>query len=62
MDNDLRKIKNKFGEDMAKLCRRLFPTLLEEEGIADVNSILMQYIMILLVKEQKIILRILFII
>ena len=29
---DLKVIKKKYGEDFAKLCRKLFPTLLEEEG------------------------------
>lgn len=31
--NDERFIKKKYGEDMWKLCRRLFPTILEEEGL-----------------------------
>lgn len=33
MDNlDLKYIKKHYGEKMAKLCRELFPTILEEEG------------------------------
>ncbi len=31
--NDLRIIKKKYGENMAKLCRSMFPTLLETEGL-----------------------------
>lgn len=30
---DLDKIKNKYGEKMAHLCRTLFPTLLEQDGL-----------------------------
>lgn len=33
MDIDLKKIKKKYGEDFAHLCRDLFPTLLETEGL-----------------------------
>lgn len=33
MNQDLKIIKKKYGEDMAKLCRELFPTLLETEGL-----------------------------
>lgn len=33
MNNDLKKIKKKYGENMAKLCRELFPTILEQEGL-----------------------------
>ncbi len=33
MNSDLKVIKKKYGEDMAKLCRELFPTLLETEGL-----------------------------
>ncbi len=33
MDYDLKIIKKKYGEDMAKLCREFFPTLLEKEGL-----------------------------
>ena len=33
MREDLKIIKKKYGEKMANLCRRLFPTLLEEEGL-----------------------------
>ena len=32
MDDELRKIKKIYGEKMAHLCRKLFPTLLEEPG------------------------------
>ena len=31
--NDLKMIKNKYGEEMMHLCRTLFPTLLEQEGL-----------------------------
>lgn len=33
MQSDLKKIKDKYGESMAHLCRELFPTLLETEGL-----------------------------
>ncbi len=33
MDQDLKLIKKKYGENMAKLCRSLFPTLLETKGL-----------------------------
>ena len=33
MNNDLKIIKKKFGEEMSHLCRELFPTLLEIEGL-----------------------------
>ncbi len=33
MDQDLKIIKKKYGENMAKLCRDFFPTLLEEDGL-----------------------------
>ncbi len=32
MDGELKKIKKVYGEDFAKLCRTLFPRLLDEEG------------------------------
>lgn len=32
MKNDFKIIKDKYGENMAKLCRSLFPTLLEKDG------------------------------
>ena len=32
MKNDLYYIKKKYGENMAHLCRKLFPTILEENG------------------------------
>lgn len=32
MNTDLKIIKKKFGEDMMKLCRQLFPTILEQKG------------------------------
>ena len=31
--DDLKIIKKKYGENMMHLCRKLFPTLLEEEGL-----------------------------
>ena len=33
MDKDLKAIKKKYGEEMMHLCRELFPTILEEEGL-----------------------------
>ncbi len=33
MDQDLKLIKKKYGENMAKLCREFFSTLLEEDGL-----------------------------
>lgn len=33
MNNDLKKIKKYYGEDMMKLCREIFPTILETEGL-----------------------------
>ncbi len=33
MEQDLKIIKKKYGENMSKLCREFFPTLLEEEGL-----------------------------
>ena len=33
MNKDLKKIKEKYGEKMMHLCRDLFPTLLEKEGL-----------------------------
>ena len=33
MNYDLKVIKKKFGENMMKLSRELFPTLLEEKGL-----------------------------
>lgn len=33
MNKDLRIIKKKYGENMSKLCRELFPQLLETEGL-----------------------------
>lgn len=32
MEGELKKIKKIYGEDFAKLCRTLFPSILEEEG------------------------------
>lgn len=32
MEEELKKIKKKYGENFAKLCRTLFPTILETEG------------------------------
>lgn len=33
MNKDLKIIKKKYGENMMHLCRKLFPTILEKEGI-----------------------------
>ena len=33
MNKDLSILKDKYGEDFAKLCRQLFPTILEKEGL-----------------------------
>ena len=33
MNYDLKQIKDKYGEKMMHLCRELFPTLLETEGL-----------------------------
>ena len=33
MNKDLKVIKKKYGEGMMHLCRELFPTLLEQEGL-----------------------------
>ena len=33
MPEDLKKIKEKYGEKMMHLCRDLFPTLLEKPGL-----------------------------
>ena len=33
MQSDLKKIKDKYGEAFSHLCRDLFPTLLETEGL-----------------------------
>ena len=32
MNNDLKIIKKKYGENFSKLCRKLFPSILEEDG------------------------------
>ena len=40
MNEDLRIIKKKYGEDMMHLCRKLFPTILEEEN--KLSTILLQ--------------------
>ena len=32
LSNELKKIKKTYGENFMKLCRNLFPTLLEQEG------------------------------
>lgn len=34
MEHDLLRIKKKYGEEMMHLCRKLFPTLLEEGILA----------------------------
>ena len=31
--DDLKQIKNKYGEEMSHLCRELFPTILESDGL-----------------------------
>lgn len=33
--DDLKQIKNKYGENMMHLCRELFPTILESDGWID---------------------------
>ena len=33
MADDLKIIKNKFGENMSNLCKELFPTILENPGL-----------------------------
>lgn len=33
MNNDLKLIKDKYGEAMMHLCRKLFPTILEQDGL-----------------------------
>lgn len=33
LNKDLEIIKKKYGENMMKLCRKLFPSILEEEGV-----------------------------
>ena len=33
MHFDLKVIKKKYGENMMKLCRKFFPTILEQEGL-----------------------------
>ena len=33
MEEELKKIKKMYGEDFMHLCRTLFPTLLEQEGL-----------------------------
>ena len=33
MNNDLKLIKDKYGESMMHLCRKLFPTILETDGL-----------------------------
>ena len=33
MVDDLKIIKKRYGENMSKLCRELFPTLLESNGL-----------------------------
>lgn len=32
MNSDLKILKKKYGENFSKLCRNLFPSILEEEG------------------------------
>ena len=33
MNSDLKIIKKKYGEEMAKMCRDFFSTILETEGL-----------------------------
>ncbi len=33
MNNELKKIKKLYGEEMMHMCRELFPTILEKEGL-----------------------------
>lgn len=33
MTKELEKIKKRYGEQFAHMCRELFPTILEEEGL-----------------------------
>ena len=33
LNKDLEKKKKKYGENMMKLCRELFPSILEEKGV-----------------------------
>ena len=33
MNSELKQIKKLYGEEMMHLCRRLFPTILENEGV-----------------------------
>lgn len=33
MNSDLKRIKKKYGENMMKLCRKLFPTILEKDNL-----------------------------
>ena len=33
MNEELRKIKKIYGEEMMHMCRMMFPTILEEEGL-----------------------------
>ena len=32
MNSDLKIIKKKYGENFSKLCRKLFPSILENQG------------------------------
>ncbi len=41
MNNDLKIIKKKYGENMSNLCRRLFPIILEKDGV--LSSLLLQH-------------------
>lgn len=33
MNNELKQIKKRYGENFSHLCRQLFPTILENEGM-----------------------------
>ena len=41
MNQDLKIIKNKYGEKMKHLCREMFPTILETPGL--LSSILLTH-------------------
>ena len=33
MNHELKQIKKKYGENFSHLCRNLFPTILEQDGL-----------------------------
>ena len=45
INHDLKIIKKKFGENMMKLCRELFPSLLDEKGL--LSGILLENFMMI---------------